>query len=258
MRIILFLALLAPMAWAHADIKMVRETATKLFNAKDYSKACPEYDKATKLDPTSGDLWADLGLCLMKLGQMDKAKQAELEAIKRGNTTTRLNAYYNLWKIGINLQPPLKEDCKTWNANVNENPKTLTVCKYSEICLGGTGMSSEQSGLTFCPTSSPENDIEPNCGSKSPKACFTVELSSSERGYCRAGDVGGASCGSCSCETAKDPKKCEKALADCNKSNTIESSKNCTFIVADTSQTKLIVGAICNGKAVEFSSGEHY
>jgi hypothetical protein len=84
-----------------------------------------------------------------------------------------------------------------------------------------------------------------------------VQLSDTTTSFCRPGDIGGAPCGGCGCEEAKDPAKCKKAVDDCKAHSVSSKSMECTFVTAEL-DPKLRVGAVCDGKAKEFSAGKNY
>jgi len=231
-------------------VETLRVEAYRLYREKDYARACPKYEAAAQLAPDRGDLWADLGLCLFKSGNKEKAKEAEIKAIETGSKEVRLHAYYNLSKIGVNLAIP-QAGCTEWPCSREGCSRPLTVCRYEEHCLSGTGLSMESSGLGFCPNASDAKVYQLSCNDNA-ASCFGIELESVERSYCRPGDVGKAPCGACGCEEALDPKACEAAVAQCMKTAVEEKKLDCAFVYADAE--RLRVGAICDGKAEELSN----
>ena len=240
----------------------LKRSADQLYKAKNYAKACAAYEKAIQLDSSKGDLWADFGLCLSKLGQPERAKASGLEAIKKGNVATRLNAYYNLWKLGVSLEQPAINNCKTWITKGNSEVLTLKACKESDNCRSGTGMSIETETLIICPapdsTPIPTNSKPARCYSDPPKNCLSIELGQSVRVYCRPGDVGGAPCGACGCNEAKDPVACESKVAECESNAESSASRACTFVAMSEKQGALRVGVVCESKALELVGGRSY
>lgn len=51
----------------------VRAEATKLYRAGKYAAACPKFREAAKLAPDDPAIAADVGLCLMKMNDTEKA-----------------------------------------------------------------------------------------------------------------------------------------------------------------------------------------
>jgi len=232
---------------SNIKVEALRSEAYQLYRDKKYASACPKYEAATQLDPTRGDLWADLGICLFNLGNRERAKEAELKAIDRGSKNVRLHAYYGLWKIGVKL--PIPQYCTEWSCSREGCAQSLAVCRYNENCLSGTGLSLESSGLGFCLNATDAKAYQLTCNSNNGESCFGIELVSSQQSYCRPGDVGNAPCGACGCEGAPNPKACEEAVAECKKTAVENKLRDCTFVYADAENLK--VGAVCDGKAVE-------
>src|SRR5262249_16834806 len=142
------------------------------------------------------------------------------------------------------------DGCSTWPCTGRDCAKTLTVCRYHETCMGGTGMSAAEDGLAFCPDPEQAKKLQPQCSDR-PPACIAPDLRSQQVGYCRPGDVGGAPCGACGCEEAPDHAACEKKVADCLKNNRSLVSRDCVFVYSDAENLR--VGAVCDGRAVELS-----
>jgi hypothetical protein len=255
MKIILFI-LLFIFSTARADVKTHQQMADEFYKEQKYSEACSEYEKATKEGNAQANIWSDLGLCLMKLGKTKQAKEASFEAVNRGGTATRLNAYFNLWKLGVKNALPLfhdhvnKELCTKWKSNIGDTSKSVEVCTYDETCMGGTGVDIDQRGVTVCPEGTKEAAVN-RCGRREPKSCFTVELKEEEISHCRPQDF-------CTDDANFESKKCEKKTKACQKHDTRVTSRSCIFVSIDNREDKFRVGAVCDGKAVEFTSGEKF
>ncbi len=176
-----------------------------------------------------------------------------LKIVSEGKGPARLTAIHNLWKLGVKLSLPADAGCVVWKPNVGKGSEDIRVCRYTTRCGSGTGMSFEQRGLAFCPASVPQAKMKVECDEEleSPK-CLTLELQSETQQYCRPGDVGGAPCGACGCDEAKNPGKCERLVSQCQKNARSLSRRDCTFISA-SSESTLRVGAVCDGRAVELA-----
>jgi len=221
----------------------LHEEAGRLYRAKDYGAACPKYRAAASLAPLRGDLWADLGLCLSRLGKKEQAKQATLEAVSRGSRDVRLRAYFNLYRIGVRLTPP-QEDCIKWPCSRPGCSKPMYACRYTETCNGGSGMFVDATGLSFCPNDEDAKTYQPSCHLV--ESCFAVELKVQVIARCKLDDQA-------ACVEDVDSKACEEALTRCQEGGNETRSQQCVFVYADAERKRL--GAICNGKAIEVSSG---
>lgn len=83
------------------------QSALQLYRSGDYERACPLFEAQTRRRLQDGAAWADLSLCEEKRGNREKARHANMLAIRWGNEQTRKNAYFNLWrmKAGVELTP---------------------------------------------------------------------------------------------------------------------------------------------------------
>jgi tetratricopeptide (TPR) repeat protein len=95
-----------------------RAAATKLYRAGKFPAACEEFREASKLAPEDPAIAADVGLCLMKLGDQGAARSETLRAIRlarpggpHDDAKTRKNAYYNLFVLGGDVRPPEVDAC---------------------------------------------------------------------------------------------------------------------------------------------------
>ncbi len=126
---------------ANPKAEKLHKEATAAFRAKKYAVACPKFEEVTRLEP-SGAAWADLGLCLQRLGKNDEAIAANHQAIAIGDEKDRLHAYYNLGQLGVRVKVPGDlecaplapgPDCRTelhgctqrWNATAGYNGAVL-------------------------------------------------------------------------------------------------------------------------------------
>jgi tetratricopeptide (TPR) repeat protein len=81
------------------DPTPLRERAQKQYQARNFGLACRSFQAAVDQGPTTAELWADLGLCAFKLGQVERGAQASRAAIALGEATVRKSAYFNLGKF---------------------------------------------------------------------------------------------------------------------------------------------------------------
>ena len=66
---------------SRAKVKAARAAATRAFKAKRYAEACPFYQRVIDAAPEDAAAHADLGLCLLRLGQSAEAIAANRRAI---------------------------------------------------------------------------------------------------------------------------------------------------------------------------------
>lgn len=103
MRWALVLALVVAIgSWAGADSAAgLTARATKLYKKKKYDEACQLFRKVTELAPNSASAWADLGLCLGKLGSVGDAVAANRKALALGKDSEKIRkaALFNLGKL---------------------------------------------------------------------------------------------------------------------------------------------------------------
>jgi hypothetical protein len=83
------------------------QSALQLYRSGDYERACPLFEAQTRRQPQDGAAWVDLALCEEKRGKREKARHANMLAIRWGDEKTRKNAYFNLWRMkeGVDLAP---------------------------------------------------------------------------------------------------------------------------------------------------------
>lgn len=83
------------------------QSALQLYRSGDYERACPLFEGETRRRPQDGAAWADWALCEEKRGRLEKARHANMLAVRWGNEQTRKNAYFNLWRMkeGVDLSP---------------------------------------------------------------------------------------------------------------------------------------------------------
>lgn len=108
----------------------LRAEATKLYRAKKYAEACPKFEQAAKAVQNDGALWADLGVCLQKLGKTEEAAEANHQAVASGDARTRMNAYFNLVLMGKVARLPEPGQCSSVRASTYECRAPLSACGY--------------------------------------------------------------------------------------------------------------------------------
>ncbi|MCK8499442.1 MULTISPECIES: tetratricopeptide repeat protein [Myxococcus] len=85
---------------APPDAAALRAQAQKAYDAKQFAKACPLFEKLTQLSPQDGAAWADLSLCLFRAKKKSAALDAARHAVRWGDERTRKSTYFNLDKFG--------------------------------------------------------------------------------------------------------------------------------------------------------------
>lgn len=120
----------------------LRAEATRLYRAKKYAQACPKFEQAAALAQSDGAIWADLGLCLQKLGKTDAAAEANQRAIASGDARTRQNAYFNLVSLGKVVPLPVPGKCATVPSTTPDCRAPLSACTYrwERGSASGTGV----------------------------------------------------------------------------------------------------------------------
>lgn len=83
----LALALVVLAAAPPADA--LRSQAQAAYQAGRYAEACRLFDRAVKAAPADGSLWADLAVCLRRLGRTAEAATANHQAISAGDQEIR-------------------------------------------------------------------------------------------------------------------------------------------------------------------------
>jgi len=83
------------------------QSAPQPYRRGDDKRACALFEAQTRRQPQDGAAWAELALCEEKRGKREKARHANMLAIRWGNEQTRKNAYFNLWRMkeGVDLSP---------------------------------------------------------------------------------------------------------------------------------------------------------
>lgn len=102
---VLSLSMLAAPAGA-GDADALRKTATQHFRARRYAQACPLFERVARLVPKDPSAWADLGVCLVKLGRGSESIQASSKAASFGPGPIAKNAFYNLMLAGVSKNLP--------------------------------------------------------------------------------------------------------------------------------------------------------
>jgi hypothetical protein len=119
------------------------QSAHRLYRSGDYDRACPLFEKETRLRPRDGAAWADLAICEEKRGDREKARHANALAIRWGNERTRKHAYFNLWQMEAALEFPGPRDtprCRALRAAPElECSDEIWSCVYGQIGLGAKG-----------------------------------------------------------------------------------------------------------------------
>lgn len=96
--------------------------------------ACALFERVVQVQPRNGAAWADLGLCERRRGNVRRAVKASIRAVRHGGRQVRLNASYNLWRLGV--AAPLPEEAGQWGEL--RAPRglgcsaTLNVCRVEE------------------------------------------------------------------------------------------------------------------------------
>lgn len=128
----------------------VRAAATKDFRARRYEAACKAFRRAAALAPEDPAIAADLGLCLMKLHDVEPAIAETLRAIRlarpggpRDDRKLRQNAYYNLRQLRVEAVGVPKEATCGALALAPGCDRPVYACVYSETQAGA------QQGETF-------------------------------------------------------------------------------------------------------------
>jgi len=85
---------LYPFAAAQDNLTENLTTAWKFFNAGNYEKALPYFEKAVKQDPKNADAYFYIGVCNVNLGRNKEAVEAYKQAIRFNPDYAK--AHYNL------------------------------------------------------------------------------------------------------------------------------------------------------------------
>ena len=120
------------------------QSARQLYRAEDYDRACPLFEKETRLRSRDASAWADLARCEEKRGDREKARHANAMAIRWGDERARKNAYLNLWRIDATVSFPHPADdaprCQVLRAAPElDCPRELRSCVYGQRGLGAKG-----------------------------------------------------------------------------------------------------------------------
>lgn len=227
------------------------EQATRAYRAGRYAVACPLFQKAVDEAPTDADRWADLGLCLGKLGRKADAVAAEIRAAELGGPETRLHAYYNLGALGVRLPLPDVQRPNEFETACKQLPSSgtcreqVSACGYSDDSGSGTGYLDVKTGWLFCPPGVRNERYFSGSDDPSQRVCFTLELHSLSmdrcRHYCESGD-----------------EDCERGERECaEQERAQETDRHCSVVFIDGCRHR--AGAVCTDggrrKAIEVAPG---
>jgi hypothetical protein len=116
------------------------QSAHQLYRSGDYDRACPRFEAETRRRPQDGAAWADLALCEEKRGNRQKARRANMMAVRFGNERTRKNAYFNLWRMKEVLELPSRRECLALRPTPELACKgEVRACVYGTHGLGARG-----------------------------------------------------------------------------------------------------------------------
>ncbi|MCP3060157.1 hypothetical protein LXT21_15340 [Myxococcus sp. K38C18041901] len=122
---------------APPDAAALRAQAQKAYDAKQFAKACPLFEKLTKLSPQDGAAWSDLSLCLFRAKKKPAAFDAARHAVRWGDEKTRKNTYFNLDKFGGGDRVFTREgyDAACEKAQLPECAETAWLCpdRYADL-----------------------------------------------------------------------------------------------------------------------------
>lgn len=107
--------------------------------------ACARFEQAVKRQPKNGATWADLGLCERRRGNVQRAVEASIRAVRYGERRVRLNASYNLWQLGV--EAPLPDEvgqCLELRA-----PDGLECNTALNVCRGTDDRSGNGGGVVY-------------------------------------------------------------------------------------------------------------
>jgi hypothetical protein len=127
--------------------------ALALYNRGDFARACPRFKKVTHLRPNNGAAWADLAVCLAKLGKDSEAVAANHKAVRHGDERTRFNAYFNLSQLGVQLAVA-DEGISRLEVAPELCPEREILAKVITWDLGGNGGGCDYSSLELARTAS--------------------------------------------------------------------------------------------------------
>jgi hypothetical protein len=244
----------------------LRSDADKAYRAKDYAKACELFARARDEAPRDGAAWADLGLCLGKLGKRTQAIAATRRAIEMGDARTRLNAYFNLAALRAALHvPEAKVDAESSIAPVpaclalpaaRGCAKEVFACSRF-VSTGGTGVNGMEASLVFGTDEAALEEFARGPGEAAPRF-VDLSMMSYEQDKCRLIDI----CGfpECEEEPAADAEQCKAAFEEeCQQkmrgcsSAPVYKKKRCVVVHADACSGR--VGVVCAGQARELEYG---
>ncbi|MFY1832013.1 tetratricopeptide repeat protein [Myxococcus fulvus] len=165
---------------APPDAAALRAQAQKAYDAKQFAKACPLFEKLTRLSPQDGATWADLSLCLFRAKKKREALDAARHAVRWGDEKTRKNTYFNLDKFGGEDRALTRDgDAPCAKAHLPACGETAWLCPdpYSDLYrTSGSTSGGSYSAVFLCSTpQSPEAE-----------GCSTIDLGQTQDTF--AGD----------------------------------------------------------------------
>lgn len=154
---------LIPLLLAAApDPAALRAQAQAAYDAKQYAKACPLFEKVTRLLPEDGAAWSDLSLCLFRTKKREQGVRAAFQALHFGDEQTRKSTYFNLGKFTSGEASFTSDDSSCQVARMPGCGQTLWLCHdpYSGLfkTSGANGSGGSFSNVHVCtrPSSSDE------------------------------------------------------------------------------------------------------
>lgn len=161
----------------------LRARATKAYRAHKYAEACPLFAQARSLSPKDGALASDLGLCLVRQGEKQKARRVLEEAFNLApDEQTRRGVIFNLALLGEDLAPT--RDCRSLPAAAGcDKPVSICVASYRLAGPAQEGMSGNVAGIATDPGKAPHganqnaSDIESCASEDDPFKCAFELLS---------------------------------------------------------------------------------
>jgi len=178
----LALALVALSAAPPADA--LRTQAQAAYDAGRFPEACRLFDRAVKAAPADGSLWADLAVCLRRLGRAAEAVTANHHAVSAGTDEIRSHAYFNLWKLGAEVGWPAADQCAQLPAAAG-CAKRWWVCG-GEVNESFTGGAYSASGVSFGLTEDQARRrlAAPSGSYDGPAGSYDLTFSSSQMNFC--------------------------------------------------------------------------
>ncbi len=207
-----------------------------MYRAKKYAEACALFKQASEIDPTNGAVFADLGLCLAKLGDKTQAIAANRRAVETGEPATRKNAYFNLDRLGVKVALPKAGACGPLAED--QSPHPFHACAYAYEA-GGSGIVQTGEAVRIAVSADlAKADLPTSSG---PPSLGEIERSQPTEGF-----LGVAATDLVLSETAEDRCLCDEHDVGCMKGcearrATTRERTNCSVVYARPP----FVGLVC-------------